>query len=132
MLNRYPLWKTLLVALTVIVGFLFAAPNLYEADHALQVTGVRGAKVDVAAFDRVKNKLAKQIDIKSAVLDDGQILVRVNDLESQLKAREIAIATLGDQYTVALNMAATTPDWLQAIGASPLNLGLDLRGGIYF
>lgn len=132
MLNRYPLWKTLLVALTVVIGFLFAAPNLYEADHALQVSGIRGAKVDVSTFDRVKDKLAKQVEIKSAVLEDGQILVRLNDLEAQLKARELTTALLGEKYTVALNMAATTPDWLQAIGASPLNLGLDLRGGIYF
>ena len=132
MLNRYPLWKTLLVALTVLVGFLFAAPNLYEADHALQVSGVRGAKVDVATFDRVKSKLASQIDMKSAVLENGQILVRLKDLESQLKARELTTELLGEKFTVALNMAATTPPWLEAIGASPLNLGLDLRGGIYF
>jgi len=132
MLNRYPLWKTLLVALTVVIGFLFAAPNLYEADHALQVSAIRGAKVDVSTFDRVKRKLEQQLDIKSAVLEDGQILVRLNDLDAQLKARELTIDLLGDKFTVALNMAATTPEWLQAIGASPLNLGLDLRGGIYF
>ncbi|MDP2559807.1 protein translocase subunit SecD [Psychrobium sp. 1_MG-2023] len=132
MLNRYPLWKTLLVALTVLIGFLFAAPNLYEPDHALQISGVRGSEVQVSTFEQVKSKLEQQLEIKSAVLEDGQILVRLNDLESQLKARELTTELLGDKFSVALNMAQTTPGWLAAMGASPLSLGLDLRGGIYF
>lgn len=132
MLNRYPLWKTLMIALAVIIGFLYAAPNLYKPDHALQISGLKGKDVELSTFDRVKSKLAKQIDIKSASLEDGQILVRLNDLESQLKAREMTTQLLGKNYTVALNMAQTTPGWLNSIGASPLNLGLDLRGGIYF
>ncbi|NRA62639.1 MAG: protein translocase subunit SecD, partial [Psychrobium sp.] len=132
MLNRFPMWKNLLVALTVIIGFLYAAPNLFKADHALQISAIRGADVQVATFERLKSKLENQITIKSAVLENGQILVRLNDLDSQLKAREITKELLGDKFTIALNLAATTPAWLQAIGASPLNLGLDLRGGIYF
>jgi preprotein translocase subunit SecD len=132
MLNRYPLWKTLLIALTVVIGFLYAAPNLYESDHALQVSGVKGKDVQLSTFERIKTKLAKQIEIKSATLENGQVLIRVNDLESQVKAREITTQLLGHDYTVALNMAQTTPSWLSAIGASPLSLGLDLRGGIYF
>lgn len=132
MLNRYPLWKTLMIALAVVIGFLYAAPNLYKPDHALQISGLKGKDVELSTFDSVKSKLAKQIDIKSASLEDGQILIRLNDLESQLKAREITTQLLGRSYTVALNMAQTTPSWLNSIGASPLNLGLDLRGGIYF
>jgi len=121
-----------MIALTVVIGFLYAAPNLYEPDHALQISGLKGKDVELSTFDRVKSKLAKQIDIKSASLEDGQILIRLNDLESQLKAREMMTQLLGKNYTVALNMAQTTPSWLNSIGASPLNLGLDLRGGIYF
>ena len=132
MLNRYPLWKTLMIALTVIIGFLYAAPNLYEPDHALQVSGIKGRDVGLSTFERIKSKLDPQIEIKSAVLEDGQVLIRLNDLESQLKARELTTELLGQDFTVALNMAQNTPDWLSAIGASPLNLGLDLRGGIYF
>ena len=132
MLNKYPLWKTLLVALTVAIGFLYAVPNLYEPDHALQISGIRGADVNVATFERVKSRLGDSADIKSVTLENGQILARFNGLDSQLKARELAVKMLGDKFTVALNMAPTTPGWLNAIGASPLNLGLDLRGGIYF
>ncbi|WP_435274247.1 protein translocase subunit SecD [Psychrobium sp. nBUS_13] len=132
MLNRYPLWKTLLIALIVIIGFLYAAPNLYAPDPALQISGIKGRDVQLKTFERIKSKLDSQLEIKSASLDGGQALIRLNDLDSQTKAREIATELLGDQYTVALNMAQTTPAWLSAFGASPLNLGLDLRGGIYF
>lgn len=132
MLNRYPLWKTLLIALTVIIGFLYAAPNLYAPDPALQISGIKGRDVQLKTFERIKSKLDSQLEIKSASLDGGQALIRLNDLDSQTKAREITTELLGDQYTVALNMAQTTPAWLSAFGASPLNLGLDLRGGIYF
>lgn len=132
MLNRYPLWKTLLIALTVIIGFLYAAPNLYAPDPALQISGIKGRDVQLKTFERIKSKLDSQLEIKSASLDGGQALIRLNDLDSQTKAREIATELLGEQYTVALNMAQTTPAWLSAFGASPLNLGLDLRGGIYF
>ncbi|NRA70741.1 MAG: protein translocase subunit SecD [Gammaproteobacteria bacterium] len=132
MLNKYPLWKTLLVALTVLVGFLYAAPNLYEPDHALQISGIRGSDVQLSTFERVKSTLTNKVEFKSAALENGQMLIRFDDLSAQLKAREIVVASLGDKFTVALNMAQTTPSWLQTIGASPLNLGLDLRGGIYF
>lgn len=132
MLNRYPLWKTIMIALTVVIGFLYAAPNLYEPDHALQISGIKGREVQLSTFERIKSKLDDEIAIKSAEFEDGQVLIRVNDLDAQLKAREIASELLGNNYTVALNMAQTTPSWLAAIGASPLNLGLDLRGGIYF
>lgn len=132
MLNRYPLWKTLLITLTVIIGFLYAAPNLYAPDPALQISGIKGRDVQLKTFERIKNKLDSQLEIKSASLDGGQALIRLNDLDSQTKAREIVTELLGEQYTVALNMAQTTPGWLSAFGASPLNLGLDLRGGIYF
>ncbi len=132
MLNRYPLWKTLMIALTVIIGFLYAAPNLYEPDHALQISGIKGRDVQVSTFERIQTKLAKQLDVKSAVLENGQVLVRLKDSSSQLKARDIATDLLGQDYNIALNMAHTTPGWLNAIGASPLSLGLDLRGGIYF
>ena len=87
MLNKYPLWKTLLVALTVAIGFLYAVPNLYEPDHALQISGIRGADVNVATFERVKSRLGDSADIKSVTLENVQILALFNGLDSQLKAR---------------------------------------------
>ena len=133
MLNKYPLWKTLMVVFAVLLGFFYAAPNLYEPDHALQVSATRGAELQVATLDKVNRQLAKhQIDTKSAKLENNQILVRFKDLASQQKAREVVASALGNDFSVALNMAQTTPGWLQAIGAAPLNLGLDLRGGIHF
>lgn len=133
MLNRYPLWKTIMVALAVVIGFFYAAPNLYEPDHALQVSATRGATLEVGTLDQVSNELKKhQIDTKSAKLENNQILIRFKDLEAQQKAREVVASSLGNNFSVALNMAQTTPGWLQSIGASPLNLGLDLRGGIHF
>ena len=118
MLNRYPLWKTLLITLTVIIGFLYAAPNLYAPDPALQISGIKGRDVQLKTFERIKSKLDSQLEIKSASLDGGQALIRLIDLDSQTKAREIVTELLGDQYTVALNMAQTTPGWLSAFGAS--------------
>ena len=133
MLNRFPLWKNLMVALVVIIGFLYSAPNLYGEDPALQVSAARGAEVQAQTLDQVKQVLDEhKLAIKSALLDKGQILVRFNNTDDQLKSKELVSQVLGDQYVVALNLAPATPSWLAAIGGSPLKLGLDLRGGVHF
>ncbi len=133
MLNRFPLWKNLLVALVVIVGFLYSAPNLYGEDPALQVSAARGAEVQASTLDSVKKVLeANGLKFKSALLDKGQILVRFTSTDDQLKSKELVSQALGDQFSVALNLAPATPAWLTAIGAGPLKLGLDLRGGVHF
>ena len=133
MLNRLPLWKNLLVALVVIVGFLYSAPNLYGEDPALQVSAARGAEVQASTLDSVKKVLeANGLKFKSALLDKGQILVRYTNTDDQLKSKELVAQALGDQFIVALNLAPATPAWLTAIGAGPLKLGLDLRGGVHF
>ncbi len=133
MLNRFPLWKNLMVALVVIIGFLYSAPNLYGEDPALQVTAARGVEVQVDTLDKIKSVLEQhQLPVKSAVLEKGQILVRFNNTEDQLKSKEWVSQALGEQFIVALNLAPATPDWLTAIGAGPLKLGLDLRGGVHF
>ncbi len=133
MLNRFPLWKNLLVALVVIVGFLYSAPNLYGEDPALQVSAARGAEVQASTLDSVKKVLeANGLKFKSALLDKGQILVRFTSTDDQLKSKELVSQALGDQFIVALNLAPATPAWLTAIGAGPLKLGLDLRGGVHF
>lgn len=133
MLNRFPLWKNLMVALVVIIGILYSAPNLYGEDPALQVSAARGMDIKASSLDDIKKILDQNgIKFKSAVLEKGQVLVRFNNTEDQLKSKELVAEKLGEQYVVALNLAPATPAWLTAIGAGPLKLGLDLRGGVHF
>ena len=133
MLNRFPLWKNLMVALVVIIGILYSAPNLYGEDPALQVSAARGMDIKASSLDDIKKILDQNgIKFKSAVLEKGQVLVRFNNTEDQLKSKELVTEKLSEQYVVALNLAPATPAWLTAIGAGPLKLGLDLRGGVHF
>ncbi|PSX04909.1 protein translocase subunit SecD [Photobacterium angustum] len=133
MLNRYPLWKNLMVLFALIIGLLYALPNVYGEDPAIQITGARGASVNMSALDTVTEDLKKnKIPYKSAVFEKGSVLVRFNDTDTQISARDILNSELGDDYVVALNLAASTPSWLESIGASPMKLGLDLRGGVHF
>lgn len=133
MLNRYPLWKYLMVIVVIAIGFLYAAPNLYGEDPALQVSASRGAEVKLDTLDLVKESLDEaKIPAKHAAFEHGLILIRFKNTEDQLKARDIVANKLGDNFITALNLAPSTPAWLEAIGANPLKLGLDLRGGVHF
>jgi len=133
MLNQYPVWKYVLIVLIIVVGALFAIPNLYGEHPAIQISASRGAAMDDAALSRVE-KLLKQdkISITSLVLDEQGMKVRFPDTETQLKARDLIQSELGDNYTIALNLLPATPGWLKALGAEPMYLGLDLRGGVHF
>jgi len=133
MLNQYPVWKYVLIVLIIVVGALFAIPNLYGEHPAIQISASRGAAMDEAALSRVE-KLLKQdkISITSLVLDEQGMKVRFPDTETQLKARDLIQSELGDNYTIALNLLPATPGWLKALGAEPMYLGLDLRGGVHF
>ena len=133
MMNRYPVWKYVLIAVVLLVGMIYALPNLYGEDPALQISPSRGAKVDAAVEDKVKLALSQsQISARAVQLEGGNLLVRFADAETQLKAQDAVQRELGDDYVVALNLAPTTPAWLRAIGAKPMYLGLDLRGGVHF
>ncbi|QSX39598.1 protein translocase subunit SecD [Shewanella cyperi] len=133
MLNKYPMWKNLMVVLIIAVGFFYAIPNLFGEDYAVQVVATRGAEVTVSTQTQVSELLAgKGIAVKRSELEKGQLLVRVNNAEDQLQAREAISDTLGDKFTVALNLAPATPEWLESVGGSPMKLGLDLRGGVHF
>lgn len=133
MLNRYPLWKYLMVMLTIAVAALYALPNIYGEDPAIQITGARGASVDMSTLDAVTDALNKaQLSQKSIALENGSILVRFNDTDTQISARDIISEALGKDKIVALNLAPSTPYWLESIGAAPMKLGLDLRGGVHF
>ena len=133
MLNKYPLWKNLLIIFVVLVAALYALPNIYGEDPAVQISADRQATIDAATLDRVRNTLTSEnISPKSVALEEQQILVRLTSDDQQLKAREALVKALGDNYIVALNLAPATPEWLKSIGAQPMKLGLDLRGGVHF
>ncbi|KFE26668.1 export membrane protein SecD [Vibrio cholerae] len=122
-----------MVMLTIAVAALYALPNIYGEDPAIQITGARGASVDMSTLDAVTDALNKaQLSQKSIALENGSILVRFNDTDTQISARDIISEALGKDKIVALNLAPSTPDWLESIGAAPMKLGLDLRGGVHF
>ncbi|SEI61396.1 preprotein translocase subunit SecD [Pseudomonas linyingensis] len=134
MLNKYPLWKYLLILLVIGVGFIYSAPNLYPDDPAVQVTGASTAlKVEQADVARAEQALKDAgIAVKGSTLGDKGALLRLTRQEDQLSAKDVVRRALGDDYVVALNLAQTTPDWLRNLGASPMKLGLDLSGGVHF
>ncbi|MGH8577312.1 MAG: protein translocase subunit SecD [Gammaproteobacteria bacterium] len=132
-MNRYPLWKNLLILIVLALGLVYALPNLYGDNPALQVNPVRAAPIDPALEGRIVDAL-KSAGLKPLSMERGprSILVRFSDTERQLTAKEVVTSALGDDYVVALNLASATPAWLRAIGAEPMFLGLDLRGGVHF
>lgn len=133
MLNKYPLWKTLMVLFIVAFGALYASPNLYGEDPAVQISGLRGVEITASTLDNVKKELANEnISFSKIVLEKGQILARFLNTEEQLKARDLLIDNLGDNYSVALNLTPATPEWLATLGGTPMKLGLDLSGGVSF
>ncbi|MBD8705857.1 protein translocase subunit SecD [Pseudomonas sp. CFBP 13711] len=136
MLNKYPLWKYILILAVLVIGFIYSAPNLYPDDPAIQVSGASTAlQVNQADLDRVSKALTDAgIAVKGASLaENGKGgLLRLTKQEDQLPAKDVARKALGDDYVVALNLAQTTPKWLRSIGATPMKLGLDLSGGVHF
>ncbi|MFC0179420.1 protein translocase subunit SecD [Thorsellia kenyensis] len=133
MINKYPLWKYILLIIAILVGIIFALPNLYGEDPAIQINGARGTEVSLATRDRVENVLrTKDITFSNINLSNGSILIRFLDQKDQLSAKTALLDELGKDYIIALNLAPATPAWLKAINAEPLKLGLDLRGGVHF
>ncbi len=133
MINQYPLWKNLIIVVVLLLGVLYALPNIYGEDPALQITRARAGELDTGMRGSVLATLETAgISYKSLESDDQQILVRFNDTDAQLRAVDYIKAALGNAYVVALNLAPATPEWLQSINALPMYLGLDLRGGVHF
>lgn len=133
MLNKYPLWKNLLVIFVILLAALYALPNIYGEDPAVQISADRQATVDASTLDLVRETLkSEDISPKSVALEEEQVLVRLSSDKEQLQAREALNKRLGEHYIVALNLAPATPGWLKSIGAEPMKLGLDLRGGVHF
>jgi preprotein translocase subunit SecD len=136
MLNKYPLWKYVLILAVLVVGFIYSAPNLYPDDPAIQISGASTAlQVGQADLERVSKALADSgIAVKgSSLAENGKGgLLRLTKQEDQLPAKDVVRKALGDDYVVALNLAPTTPTWLRNVGASPMKMGLDLSGGVHF
>jgi preprotein translocase subunit SecD len=134
MLNKYPLWKYLLILAVLAIGLVYSAPNLYPDDPAIQVSGTSTAlKIQQADLDKATEALKQAgIEIKAATVSERGGLLRLTKLGDQLAAKDVVRKALGDDYVVALNLAPTTPDWLRKLGAAPMKLGLDLSGGVHF
>lgn len=133
MLNQYPAWKYLLILFTVLIGGIYALPNIYGSDPALQISATRTTTVDSGTKAQLGSLLkSKNIPYLSMMLEEEGLLIRFANVEQQLKAADLVQKTLGDNYTVALNLAPASPAWLNAIHALPMYLGLDLRGGLHF
>ncbi len=131
-MNQYPLWKYLLILALAIVGAVYALPNIYGEDPAIQIAATR-VKVDTATLARVEETLRKAgIRYLSGRLDEQGARILFGDTETQLRARDLVQRELGATYTVALNLVPSTPGVLRGFGAKPMYLGLDLRGGVHF
>ncbi|MGH8581373.1 MAG: protein translocase subunit SecD [Gammaproteobacteria bacterium] len=132
-MNRYPWWKNLLIVSLVAIGVLYALPNVFGQDPALQINPKGSAKID-AALEKKLSEVLSDAGLKpqSMSRDERSLLVRFTDIEAQLRASDVVRAALGDDYVSALNLAPAGPEWLKTIGAQPMYLGLDLRGGVHF
>ncbi|MBU8976358.1 protein translocase subunit SecD [Lysobacter sp. MMG2] len=129
----YARWKYFVILVVLMLSAVYALPNVFPQDPSVQVTANRGSQVDDALRARVTDMLAKAgVTPKTVEIDNGNLLVRLNDPDQQVKANDTLRAALGSDYVVALNLASTVPAWLEKIGARPMYLGLDLQGGVHF
>ncbi|MBM3357691.1 MAG: protein translocase subunit SecD [Betaproteobacteria bacterium] len=133
-MNRFPLWKNTIVVLSVVLGLFYTLPNFFGEVPAVQVSPLRATlRADTALMERVEAGLKKaNITANGVFLDPTSVKARFSDTDIQIKAKDLLQAELGDDYIVALNLLPASPRWLAAIGALPMYLGLDLRGGVHF
>ena len=133
-MNQYPLWKYLLILAVLLAGLIYTLPNLYGESPAVQVSPLRSnLKADAALQERVENILkAANVDAELVMLEDSSVKARFANTDTQLKAKDVLSAQLGDDYVAALNLVPRSPRWLTDMHALPMYLGLDLRGGVHF
>lgn len=133
LINQNPLWKYFLVIIVIAIGFLYAAPNLYGEYPAVQIMGTDNAVIDDNALQTAETALQKAgLTYHDVSFQDQRFLFRFTSTDVQLQAKDVLQQALGDNYLVALNLSPATPDWLKKMGAAPMRLGLDLRGGVHF
>ncbi|MDO9483485.1 MAG: protein translocase subunit SecD, partial [Hydrogenophaga sp.] len=138
-MNRYPLWKYLIIAVALVIGALYALPNLFGESPAVQVSAGRASvRVDTTTVTRVEQALAAQgVNASLIQFEGNSVKARFETTDDQIKARDALERALNPDatdpsYVVALNLLPRTPAWLASLGASPMYLGLDLRGGVHF
>jgi preprotein translocase subunit SecD len=132
-MNRYPLWKNLLILVIMLAGFLYAIPNLYGEVPVIQISALRGASLGEGEKARIGEVLkGANLEFLALEQEGDRISLQFADTEIQLKAQGRLIEALGDNYVVALNLVPATPKWMESLSAAPMYLGLDLRGGVHF
>jgi preprotein translocase subunit SecD len=133
-MNRYALWKYLIIAVSLLLGLLYTLPNFFGESPAVQISPLRVThQADTALLQQVEDSLKKaNIQNDGLFLEEGSIKVRFVDTDTQIKAKDILQSSLGDDYMIALNLLPNSPQWLANLGALPMYLGLDLRGGVHF
>jgi preprotein translocase subunit SecD len=130
---EFPRWKYVVILIVLALSTLYALPNIYQKDAAVQITANRGGQIDDALRDRVVADLKKAgIATIGAEKEGDSLIVRLPDLKTQAAASDLLRDSVGENYTVALNLASTVPDWLSRLGGRPMTLGLDLQGGVHF
>lgn len=133
-MNRYALWKYLIIAVSLLLGLLYTLPNFYGESPAVQISPLRvSAITDTTLLQRVEDALKKaDLGTVGILLEESSIKVRFADTDIQIKAKDLLESTLGKEYIIALNLLPNSPSWLTNLGALPMYLGLDLRGGVHF
>jgi preprotein translocase subunit SecD len=132
-MNRYPLWKNLLVLIIVLGGLMFALPNVFDQNPSIEISGTREVQVDEATADKIKQVLQEAQVPFRAVQKEGEkkLLVRFEDSETQLRGKEALELAFEGKYLLALTLSPDLPGWVRALGLEPMYLGLDLRGGVH-
>lgn len=133
MQNHFPLWKNLFILIVFGVGLIYSLPNLYGDDPSVQVSSTQTASITQEQANNIDSEIKSVgAPVKAFEFKDGRVLARFNNTDDQLKVADLLREKMGSNYTVALNLAPTTPSWLRALGANAMYLGLDLRGGVHF
>ena len=132
-MNRYPAWKYIVIVAVLVFAFIYALPNIYGEYPAVQIMGTSTTAVDETTVKATVQLLeASGIRVRDSRFENQRVLVRFYSTDDQLKAKDILQKALGDNALVALNLSPATPAWMQRLGANPMKLGLDLRGGVHF
>ena len=132
-MNHYAAWKNTLIVFFLFISTLYALPNLYGSDLAIQITGAGDYIVDDNDLETINNELLENnIAFKSLGFQDKNILIRFSDSQSQLSSKALLKEKLSRNYVIALNLAPSVPQWLEGLGGKAMSLGLDLRGGVHF
>ncbi|HWP90445.1 MAG TPA: protein translocase subunit SecD, partial [Burkholderiales bacterium] len=132
-MNDFPKWKYALIAVVILLGFVYASPNLFPPQPAVQISANRGGKVDEALKEKVLGILqTNKLEFRSVELNGDRMLARFANTDAQFAAQDLLKTSLGDDYIVAPNLASSVPSWLRAIGANAMPKGLDLQGGVHF